>query len=219
MTPYYEHEGITIYHGDCKEILPHLQEFDVVLTDPPFGINGGKGQVNKKRAKGNYNSEGWTDDINYVLECSVPIIRECIGRCKTVVVTPGAQCLTMYPMPNSFGVFYQPSAAGMQTFGWMDASPIFYYGKNPNPNMGRRCSYQLTEKPEKNGHPCPKPLKAWTLLLANISTEGQTILDPFMGSGTTLKAAKNLGRKAIGIEIEERYCELAAQRLAQEVLF
>jgi len=100
----------------------------------------------------------------------------------------------------------------------MDAQPIFYYGKNPNHNMGRPCSYRLTEAPEVNGHPCPKPLKAWKLLLSNISLEGQTVLDPFMGSGTTLRAAKDLGRKAIGIEIEEKYCEIAVKRLAQGVL-
>jgi site-specific DNA-methyltransferase (adenine-specific) len=73
-------------------------------------------------------------------------------------------------------------------------------------------------QPEKNGHPCPKPLKAWRRLLNNISQPEQTVLDPFMGSGTTLRTAKDLGRKAIGIEIEERYCEIAAKRLAQDVL-
>jgi site-specific DNA-methyltransferase (adenine-specific) len=68
-------------------------------------------------------------------------------------------------------------------------------------------------------HPCPKPLDVWKRILLRVSpVEGELVLDPFMGSGTTLRAAKDLGRKAIGIEIEERYCEIAAKRLAQEVL-
>ena len=76
---------------------------------------------------------------------------------------------------------------------------------------------QKTEQPEKNGHPCPKPINAWKSIMCNSSLEGHTILDPFMGSGTTLRAAKDLGRKAIGIEIDEKYCEIAAKRMAQEV--
>ena len=76
----------------------------------------------------------------------------------------------------------------------------------------------MNQAAEKLGHPCSKPMKEWTWLLNKVSLEGETILDPFMGSGTTLRAAKDLGRKAIGIEIEERYCEIAVKRLAQEVM-
>jgi site-specific DNA-methyltransferase (adenine-specific) len=74
------------------------------------------------------------------------------------------------------------------------------------------------EAAEKNGHPCPKPIGQWKWLVNRATVVGDSILDPFMGSGTTLRAAKDLGRKAIGIEIEERYCEIAANRLRQEVL-
>lgn len=84
--------------------------------------------------------------------------------------------------------------------------------------MGVPCSYQLTEAPPKLGHPCAKPFKAWRRLLSNIAQPGMTILDPFMGSGTTLRAAKDLGMTAIGIEITERYCEMAANYLSQEVM-
>lgn len=71
----------------------------------------------------------------------------------------------------------------------------------------------------ENGHPCPKPLSVALMLVDNVSSPGETIIDPFMGSGTTLRAAKDLGRRAIGIEIEEKYCEIAVNRLAQDVLF
>jgi len=71
---------------------------------------------------------------------------------------------------------------------------------------------------DKVDHPCPKPIRWVTWLTSMVSQEGETVLDPFMGSGTTLRAARDLGRKAIGIEIEERYCEIAARRLDQAVL-
>lgn len=138
----------------------------------------------------------------------------------SVVLTPGNRCLDLYPQAQSFGAFFQPAAVGLQTFGNVDAQPILYYGKNASKRvMGVPCSYRLVEVPDKwLDHPCPKPLLTWQALLGNISLPGQTVLDPFMGSGTTLRAAKNLGRKAIGIEIEERYCEVAVKQLAQEVL-
>ena len=220
MKPYYERGGITIYHADCREVLPTLDagSVDLVLTDPPYGINGGQGRVNRLRGKGNY-TPLFTDDNDYLCRVVVPVITNLISNIRCVVLTPGSKHFALYPQPDSFGSFFQPASVGLQVFGNADAQPIFYYGKNASgKNMGVPCSYQLTESPEENGHPCVKPIRAWRRLLSNISQEGQTVLDPFMGSGTTLRAAKDLGRRAIGIELEERYCEIAARRLEQEVL-
>ena len=217
--PYYDDgEGIVIYNSDCRDILPHLPKVDLVLTDPPYGIDGGNGRINLARGKGNY-SDAFEDTPDYIESVVIPAIKACIAMAYGVVVSTGICNMHLYPRCDSFGCLYQPAASGMQVFGNADASPIFYYGKNPTKkNLGKKLSYMLTESDRNTDHPCPKPIKLWTAMLNNFSLPGQTILDPFMGSGTTLRAARDLGRKAIGIEIEEKYCEIAVRRLAQTVM-
>ena len=136
-----------------------------------------------------------------------------------VIVTPGNCNLFRYPQPDDIGCFYTPSSQGWGRWGHITFNPILYYGKDPRSGKGQSATgCQLTEKPPRLDHPCPKPLKAWSWLLNKGSLPDELVLDPFMGSGTTLVAAKALGRRAIGVEIEEAYCELAVRRLAQEVL-
>jgi len=207
MKPYYEEAGITIYHGDCREILPHVPKVDLVLTDPPYGIN-------KSSVKGDYISD-FNDDSEYIKTVCVPIIKQCIERFNAVILTPGIKHLFLYPPPDSFGVMYYPNSPAFQAWGTADINPLLYYGKMRKKGW---CSFMTTEVSKKYGHPCSKPIKAWSKIVGRFSDFGETILDPFMGSGTTLVAAKQLGRKAIGIEIEEKYCEIAVQRLAQGVL-
>lgn len=217
IKPYYESELGQLYHGDCLEILPQLEEkVDLVLTDPPYGIDGARGQLNLSRAKGNYTSS-FNDTSENIQNKIVPTIAVLINQVGCVVVTPGNKNFSLYPQPNSFGVFYQPAAVGLQVFGNIDAQPIFYYGKNASKkNMGVPCSYILTESSEPNGHPCPKPIKIWTKLLNNISLPSQTVLDPFLGSGTTAVACERLGRRWIGIEISKEYCDIAVKRIERE---
>jgi site-specific DNA-methyltransferase (adenine-specific) len=216
VQPYYVDSNCTIYNADCRDLLDAM-ECDCVLTDPPYGINGSKGTINKQRGRGNYSTD-FDDTPEYIREVVIDVIRRCVAKWPTVV-TPGNRNLMQYPQADSFGCYFQPAAVGMQTWGNLDAQPILYYGKNPTKkNLGTPCSYTMTEMPEKNGHPCPKPLTAWKRLMCNVTLENMTILDPFMGSGTTLLAAKQTNRRAIGIELNEAYCEIAASRLAQGVL-
>jgi len=215
--PYYQDKYATIYHGDCLELLPEMPKVDLVLTDPPYGIDGGKGN-NAKHGKGNY-TEAFQDTPEYVLKLVVPIIESCIKRYGRVVFTPPTHLSHSFPQPKTIGCFFAKASGSWSSWGVLTTWPIFYYGKDPRAGKNQiPDGLYLAESAPKNGHPCPKPIKAWSWLLNKCSLEKETILDPFMGSGTTLVAAKQLNRKAIGIEIEEKYCEIAAKRLSQEVL-
>jgi hypothetical protein len=225
MKPYFEDDAVTIYHGDCREILPTLPPVDLVLTDPPYGVD-----LQAKRAKmrgggvsvrpGTYTHE---DTPEYISSVVVPIIRTCIDMTLATIVTPGTRCLWLYPAADDMGCFYSASGTGLGKWGFTGMSPILYYGSDPYLRTGqgsRSNSFGQTYPNDANtwGHPCVKPMRQWKALTGRVSLSGETILDPFMGVGTTLRAAKDLGRKAIGIEIEERYCEIAAQRMSQSVL-
>lgn len=219
MKAYYDHNGITIYHGDCREILPELPKVDLVLTDPPYGISGGKGTINKKRGKAKYTTNLFDDTPEYVMSVVVPVIAFCQSISKRMILTPGNKMMFRYPEPTYVGMFYQPSGCGVSAWGWINSQPIFYYGKDPRQGktIDQTCKV-LTSSASNSEHPCAKPIREWKWLAKKGSLDGEIVLDPFMGSGTTLRAAKDLSRKAIGIEIEEQYCEIAAKQLSQEVM-
>lgn len=219
MKPYYQDDWATIYHGDCREFFDIIPTGSVLLTDPVYGINGGKGGDSRKYAKGKYASDKFDDNEEYVKSVCVPSIEKILIKSIRGAITPGIRCMYFYPRPQDIGCLWTPAACTHGPWGLTTMQPILYYGKdyragiNPLPS-----GKQVTEQSENNGHPCPKPINAWKWLLDKVSQSNDIVIDPFMGSGTTLVAAKQLNRKSIGIEIEEKYCEIAANRLRQEVL-
>jgi len=206
--PYYAEDGIIILNSDCREILPYLPTVDLVLTDPPYGVGVEYTQF-----------DDTPDNVKRLVRDVVPI---CIQKAKRVALTCATRQITFYPPSDWILCWFNRAGAGMNPWGFTCWQPILVYGSDPYLEncMGSRPDFiEHSETSEKNGHPCPKPRKFWETLLLRCSVkESDTILDPFMGSGTTLVAAKNLGRRAIGIEIEEKYCEIAVQRLAQKVM-
>ncbi len=221
MTPYYEHAGITIYHGDCREVFYGVVPMSpaVFITDPPYGVELGTSDSRGNKhglAKQGYEHSGdtfseWCQLVPIVLEqCVVSLVRGCVFVGKHV---------TYFPQPSVVGGVYCPAGVGRNQWGYTNFMPVFFYGVNPTLQFGaKQTVLRSTETSEVNGHPCPKP-DGWMRWLVNLATvPGDIVVDPFMGSGTTLVAAKRLGRKAIGIEIEEKYCEIAVKRLAQEAL-
>lgn len=193
--PYYDHQGITIYHGDCREILPHLEPVDLVLTDPPYGILDHGGKWGKKA------------DLQWDRETATGI-REVAARGAAAVIWGG----NYFVLPPSRGwlVWFKRDAVP-------SASQVELAWTSRDMNSALIDHPVAATNAERIGHPTQKPLRVMRWCIG-FFPNARTILDPFMGSGTTLRAAKDLGRRAIGIEIEERYCEIAAKRLQQEVL-
>lgn len=224
MTPYYQDEAVTIYHGDCRDFLANL-EADCVITDPPYGVEL-TGKRSKQRGGGvnvRTGTYGFSDTPEYVQTVVVPVIETCRRKVKAVVLTPGVRNLWAYPPADDLGGFYSASGTGMSKWGFTCLQPILYYGSDPylRTGQGSRANSFGQSYPNdanENDHPCAKPIRMMQWLVNRASLHGETVLDPFMGSGTTLRAAKSYNRKAIGIELEEKYCEVAARRMCQEVL-
>lgn len=203
--PYFQDESVTIYLGDCREILPDLTA-DVVLTDPPY----------------NYGKD-YGDDFN---DSSEPHTYETWLRSwwsllptHRRIVFPGLGNLWAWQAmePRYTACWYKPgnpSGRGAY-FSFNEWEPILLWNALFSGSNVFRCPISVQEF--VGDHPCPKPLRLFRDMVSRMRTEG-VILDPFMGTGTTLRAAKDMGRQSIGIEISERYCEIAAKRMAQAVL-
>lgn len=217
VKPYYEHAGITIYHGDARGLVDKASA-DALVTDPPWGLGALSGTTSRARNRNAYLSHDDTED--YVREVVVPLVSSALVACRgRGLVFCGVRCMWLYPRPRAVGGFYQPAAVGMSPWGFAGYNPVLFYGKDPRDGKGQSSVMSvLTDGPSCDEHPCAKPYRAMSWAVEKATLGGECVLDPFMGSGTTLVAAKNLGRRAIGIEIEERYCEIAAKRLAQEIL-
>jgi len=202
-----------LVQGDCLEVMPLLGKVDAVVTDPPYGIGCATGTIGKS-AKHKRNYGVFEDSEEYLLSVSVPAVKMAISISSVCILTPGGKHAFEYPKPDAMGVFYQPATTGMCAWGRTTSQPILYYGRDPRLGLTiQPMHYIMNEKPSTNLHPCAKPQKAWDWLCNRASLQGQTILDPFMGSGTTLVACQNLDRNGIGIELDPDYFKIACKRV------
>jgi len=211
------HDGITLYHADCRDILLLLEKgsVDLVLTDPPYGIlnlNGKNGAIRKsprasdsgklKNRKINTASFQWDNErpTREELENLRAISGHQIIWGGNYLELPPTRCILAWDKIQPWPNFSQVELAWTS----LDRPAALF-------------RYDCCRVHEKQ-HPTQKPLPLilWCL---NFIPNAKTVLDPFAGSGTTGRACKDLGRKCIMVEIEERYCEIAARRLEQEVLF
>ena len=228
MTPYYEDELVTLYHGDCREITAWL-EADVLVTDPPYGRGWRQGRLTPTH-QGRLTPTHQADNSHGGIvgdkdTTSRDRALELWGQRPAVVfgdlmLAPpgGAKLVGVYQKPPNAGI--RGSVGGFRR----DAEAIYLIGPWPT-GLGGRSSVIATatrsqgnpySPPGKYGHPHAKPVDVMEQLI-DVCPPG-AIADPFAGSGSILVAARNLGRRAIGVEIEERYCEIAARRLAQQPL-
>lgn len=206
ITPYYDDgNGIQIYLGDCRLILPQLDvKVDLVLTDPPYGVG----------IDNSFNDDfGQTDNLNLIKNVGLVCFtspRRVAGLIKRLDAT--FEGIFLYHKINDIAYPWHGFAMNSE------AITIF---KNGDYKWCKSEVYgsDLLQFVNNDGfHPCSKPIALIKLLLRHFSEPNTLILDPFLGSGTTAVAAKILGRKCIGIEIEEKYCKIAVERLRQSVM-
>ena len=220
MKPYYQHEGITIYHADCREVLPTLEPVDLVLTDPPYNaINRATGGL-RSLDKGTADSA--EVDIPWLMGEFVRLSTNSLYVwCSEEQFTYWIEQAKAHGLTIRKCVWWKTNPSPMNGDKmWLSAAELCVYARHPLAYHAAFCKPPVWHGPTEfsEDHPTPKPIWLMHTLVEASCPEGGTVLDPFIGSGTTLRAAKDLGRKAIGIEIEERYCEIAAKRMAQEVL-
>jgi site-specific DNA-methyltransferase (adenine-specific) len=207
----------TLYLGDCMEILPTLPKVDAVITDPPYGTGTSKKSGLRKGATAKSDYEGFFDSLDNVIENVIPAVSYCIERFERVALTCGFKAMWHYPKPSHVGSFqYGAGTTVMSCWGPALWQPILFYGRDPKQGTLTPDSFQgCNDSDITTDHPCPKPLKSWTLLVARASLSGEVVLDPFMGSGTTGVAAVKLGRSFIGVEREPKYFDIACRRIEQ----
>jgi DNA modification methylase len=211
IAPYYQEKGSQIFHGDCCEILPHIGLQDLVLTDPPYGLG-----ENARRVASRANATAATDYGEFTWDKEPPsdsTIELVWCAAKQAIIWGGNQ----FTLPLHRGWLVWDKLNGGNDFAdcelaWTNLPQAVRIFRHRWAGMIRD-----SENDAPRVHPTQKPVALFKWCLS-FAPEAETILDPFMGSGTTLRAAKDLGRRAIGIEIEEKYCEIAAKRLSQEVL-
>lgn len=212
LVPYYEHGGITIYHGDCREVLDGLtaSRERVLVTDPPYGLGDkwGDGRLGWSSPGIKGHGKLWRGVPEWDKTTADEAIAQAVNLSSQAIIWGG----NYYSLPptNAWLIWdkMQKHTGSEAELAWTNLDqPVRVF------RMSRVQAYCGREGKQ---HPNQKPLDLMRWCLGFCSGD---VLDPFMGSGTTLRAAKDAGRNAIGIELDERYCEIAANRLSQEVLF
>jgi site-specific DNA-methyltransferase (adenine-specific) len=219
MTPYYSDSLVTIWHGDCRELLPSI-EADVIVTDPPYGEVSRASQGLRVFDKGSADME--TLNPEEIVAALLPVgAHSYYVWCGMEQISPLRVGFVAAGLSTRLCVWEKSNPAPTNgQYLWLSGLEVAVFVRRHNAIFNEFCKVPIWRGPsaEDNGHPTPKPKWLMARAIAASSAPGDTILDPFMGSGTTLFAAKDLGRRSIGIEIEERWCEQAAIRCSQGVL-
>lgn len=210
MKIYYDKGGITLYLGDSKEVLPYLPKssIDLILTDPPY------------LKKYEWVWEFLAKESFRVLKKEKSVIAFAgVVNLELAILTMKQAGMNYHWCGGQYHNVPTPVKGKKIQCRW---KPILWYTKgihNPEEQKKWPCDFLITTHREKSLHPWQQPLGIFTYWMSHLSEQGNYILDPFSGAGTTLIAAKKMGRKAIGIEISEKYCQITVDRLEKETGF
>lgn len=224
VKPYYEDDAVTLYHGDCHEILAEIPDVsvDLVLTDPPYNC------VNRASSGLRNLDKGGADDLPVVLEqIADELVRVATGSiyvwCGASFLSDWLRSFEAHGLTVRGAAWHKTNPSPMNGDKlWLSAAEFCAFARKPKAYFSLSCQANVWKHKtdsEVDWHPTPKPLSLMEHLVRASCPPGGLVLDAFAGSGTTLRAAKNDGRRAIGIELNERYCEQIAKRLSQESLF
>lgn len=217
MKPYYEESSITIYHGDCREVLPTLEQADLVLTDPPYAVSAGRSEWKITASVGT----GIHLAANKVRKGGAMLVfSTSSGRGIEYTLGAVGRALPFNRLLTWHKSFVRSRVAG--PWRW-DVVTILAFGRASFGRPMHSSCFQSVGPASTNHlgsatHPAELPVAICEWLYSPFDRDDLVLLDPFLGTGTLLMQAASLGRRAIGIEIEERYCEIAVKRLRQEVL-
>ena len=194
-----------LWHGDCREVLPLLPRFDAVVTDPPYGLDIAYASFDDTEAAVADLAKQW-----------LPL---CLERAEVTAFSPGKRNEWLYPRPTWVLGWASKSGQGGTPWGFPCYWPILVYGADPFLKRGKGRQpdtfFPSVLEVDDNGHPCPKPLNVMVWLIDRVCRFGDTVLDPFMGSGTTGVACAQLGKAFTGIERERKYFDIACERISR----
>lgn len=215
----------TLYNADCREVLPALDRVNATITDPPYGIGLVKKTSDYRDSKHFDAGESlvasvlYDDEPQQIRELIREVMPLVLAVSERALVFSGPAMLWAYPEPASLGSVFTMAGAGRTSWGFQCTHPVLFYGKDPflQDGKGGRPNSWKNDQPntEKIDHPCPKPVAWMEWAMWRASREGETVLDPFLGSGTTGIAATKMGRDFIGIEREPAYFDIACRRIEQ----
>ena len=211
IKPYYETPLGKLYHGDCLEIMPELESVDLVLTDPPYGISVDTSYLKKYHKKmghpdsksvGTVRNDNGELDLSFLFEFK----KRLIWGHPFIYDEKATGWLIWDKQPGLDDSFFNNAVEIASTTLWKGFRMV----------RALWSGYWKCDNEKRNGHPTQKPMRVFFKFIEKYSQEGELIIDPFLGSGTTAIACERLKRRWIGIEIEEKYCEIAAKRIEQE---
>jgi site-specific DNA-methyltransferase (adenine-specific) len=235
LSPYYADESVTLYHGDCLEVLADMAErsVDCVITDPPYTERTHKNATTNKIGEHDHPlREGGNRSFAAIGDAELKETLSFLGRLTRRWLVSTLDYRHAIDFDNNppaglrvlrIGVWVKtnptPQISGDRPAqGWESIAYMHRNDLRPAWNAGGRHGNFVSPIPRPEGHPTAKPIGMVRDWVRWFTEPADLVLDPFVGSGTTLRAAKDEGRRAVGVELDERYCEIAARRMSQDVL-
>jgi hypothetical protein len=215
LTPYWQSDcgRYVVYHGDCREVLPSLEDgaHDAVVTDPPYGVGIEYASF-----------EDTEDNLVALIRDTWPVI---LAASPLVAMTCGNGNQHLYPPPSWTCAWFHTGGNVRTSFGFSCWQPVLVWGSDPYLRRGLGCRPDAVmlnivsrrdQHDLEHGHPCSKPVPFMRWMVERFSLDDHVVLDPFMGSGTTGVACVRAGRKFVGVELDRGYCAIAVRRIREE---